>query len=78
MTEPARTEAVELNSFRVQVREVDGGWDVVIVDPAGEPAWTRRHPDQVEAETLASTVRQHVYWLSPAKFREYYKLSVPA
>jgi hypothetical protein len=75
VTEPAPAEAVEPNPYRVVVREDGGDWEVVILDPEGEPAWTRRYPDHAEAETLASTVRQHVYWLSPAKFREYYKLA---
>jgi hypothetical protein len=30
--------------------------------------------DGAEARTFASTVRQHVYWLSSAKFREYYRV----
>jgi hypothetical protein len=77
VTQAARGESPEPNAFRVQVRQADGDWEVVILDPDGAVAWTRRHPDQVQAETLASTVRQHVYWLSPAKFREYYKLPAP-
>jgi hypothetical protein len=32
----------------------------------------------VEARTFASTIQQHIYWLSPAKFREYYKIAEPA
>jgi hypothetical protein len=27
-----------------------------------------------EARTYASTVRQHIFWLSPEKFREYYRI----
>jgi hypothetical protein len=65
----------EGNGFHVQVREADGDWHVLILDPAGQPAWSRAYSDPVQAETLASTVRQHVYWLSREKFREYYKLS---
>jgi hypothetical protein len=34
--------------------------------------------DEAEARTFASTVQQHIYWLSPEKFREYYRLDEPA
>ena len=34
--------------------------------------------DEEEARTFASTVRQHLAWLSPAKFGEYYRLDEEA
>lgn len=65
---------------RYSVREVrnDGGWDVVILDPEGTVASTRSCGGEGEARTFASTVRQHIYWLSEEKFREYYRLGTPA
>ena len=65
---------------RYTVREVGGddGWEVRIVDPDGVVAWSRACATQSEARTFASTVRQHVYWLSEEKFREYYRLDSPA
>jgi len=51
---------------------------VVILDPSGREVSTRGCSDETEARTYASTVRQHVYCLSEAKFREYYRLPDPA
>jgi hypothetical protein len=51
---------------------------VVITDPSGREVSTRACSDETEARTYASTVRQHAYWLSEAKFREYYRLPAPA
>jgi hypothetical protein len=31
--------------------------------------------DEAEAQTFASTVRQHIVWLSEARFREIYRFS---
>jgi hypothetical protein len=46
----------------------------VIVDAAGADVFSRACRDETEAWTFASTVRQHAYWLSDEKFREYYRL----
>ena len=51
------------------------GWRVAIVDPGGTEASSRACRDEVEARTYASTVRQHLEWLSESKFREYYRLT---
>jgi hypothetical protein len=45
----------------------------VIQGPDGRELSTRVCRDETEAWTYASTVRQHVYWLSDEKFREYYQ-----
>jgi hypothetical protein len=58
----------------VDVRQADGHWSVVILDAADTELSTRACRDETEAWTYASTVRQHAYWLSDAKFREYYRL----
>jgi hypothetical protein len=46
----------------------------VIVDGEGNDVSSRACRDETEAWTYASTVRQHAYWLSNEKFREYYRL----
>jgi hypothetical protein len=74
----ARSQAVEPNEYRVQLHRADLGWEVRILDPADRVAWKRSCADEAEARTLASTVSQHVYWLSSAKFREYYKFGEQA
>ena len=56
------------------MRHEDAGWSVVIVDAAGTDVQARACRDETEAWTYASTVRQHAYWLSDEKFREYYRL----
>jgi len=47
----------------------------VIVDGDGRDVSARACRDETEAWTYASTVRQHVYWLSDEKFREYYRIA---
>lgn len=71
-TEEAVT-AAEANAYRVDVRQHED-WTVAILDPAGREVSRRACRDETEAWTLASTVRQHIYWLSETKFREYYQL----
>ena len=67
------------NRYGVRVEAQDGaGWRVVIVDPTGGDAGVRVCSDGAEARTYASTVRQHIYWLSEEKFRTYYRLEEPA
>jgi len=72
------TGPIEPNPYSVHVQSGDQGWEVHIVDPSAEVAWTRHCADEAEARTFASTVQQHIYWLSAAKFREYYKLAETA
>jgi len=66
-----------LSEYSVRVTRDAGGWQVRIVDARGAVAWTRYCAGEAEARTFASTVQQHVYWLSPAKFKQYYRLSDP-
>jgi hypothetical protein len=65
------------NGFGVELREIDDGWRVAIVDAAGTVVGERACRDRSEARTYASTVRQHIYWLSADRFREYYELGDP-
>ena len=62
------------NRYSVHVADGDQGWEVRIEDPDREPVWSRPCATESDARTLASTVQQHAYWLSEAKFREYYRL----
>jgi hypothetical protein len=65
------------NGYTVREAGGDLGWSVAIVDPSGLEVWTRACHGETDARTFASTVRQHIYWLSETKFREYYRLSQP-
>jgi hypothetical protein len=47
---------------------------VAVVDSTGRDVAARTFTHETEAWVYASTVRQHVYWLSEGKFREYYRL----
>jgi len=71
--------APEATENRYSVEAVnDGGWKVTIRDPEGTAVSERACGSEEEARTYASTVRQHIYWLSERKFRSYYKLAEPA
>ena len=62
------------NVFGVEIRGGEGTWRVAILSRDGEVVSERACRDGAEARTYASTVRQHIYWLSPEKFREYYRI----
>ena len=61
-------------AYEVAIVESEQGWLVQIRDGVGAVVSERACRDGAEARTYASTVRQHLYWLSPEKFREYYRL----
>ena len=71
------------NGFSVEVRDGEDGqgighgieWSVAILDPEGREVAVRACRDEAEARTFASTVRQHIAWLSEARFREIYRFS---
>lgn len=72
------------NHFSVEVRNGQGigqgigqgmEWSVSILDPEGREVAVRACRDETEAVTFASTVRQHIAWLSEARFREIYRLA---
>lgn len=65
------------NPYTVSVEETGSGWAVVVRDPEGGDAFTRACATEEEARSFASTARQHVEWLSPAKFRSYYRIPEP-
>jgi hypothetical protein len=64
----------DVNDYRVRIAVAPDGWRVAIEDPAGDVVLERACVDGSEARTFASTVRQHIYWLSQGKFREYYRV----
>ncbi len=77
MTAPGAAEhngEAHVNEFRVRVSEGPGGWTVEILRPEGAVAYRRSCSNEVEARTFASTVQQHIHWLSPEKFQDYYRL----
>jgi hypothetical protein len=61
------------NRYTVHVRD-GSGWTVAIVDPNGEDAALRACASEAEALTFASTVRQHIGWLSEERFRQIYRV----
>lgn len=58
--------------YRVEIDETDQGWRVAIVVSSGGVLSERACRDGAEARAYASTVRQHLSWLSPERFRSYY------
>jgi hypothetical protein len=62
------------NDYRVRIGDGLDGWRVAIEDPTGVVVMERACADRSEARTFASTVRQHIYWLSPSTFRSYYRI----
>jgi hypothetical protein len=64
-------------AYRVDVERAEQGWEVRILDVgAGDDRIMSVRPcaGETEARTYASTVIQHLGWLSPEKFNEYYRL----
>ncbi len=62
------------NGYEVQIRQAADAWHVEIVDDAGAVVSERTCDDGSQARTFASTVRQHIYWLSAERFRQYYRI----
>jgi hypothetical protein len=60
--------------YDVAVNREQDRWRVRISDPGGGTVAERTCSDAAEARTFASTVRQHLYWLSAPTFRAYYRL----
>jgi hypothetical protein len=67
-------DAQQDNGYAVEIRGGEGSWRVAILSPEGAVVSERACHDGAEARTYASTVRQHIYWLSAQKFREYYRI----
>ncbi len=60
--------------YEVATVETEQGWRVRVLDAGGAVVAERTCIDGAQARTCASTVRQHLYWLSAEKFREYYRI----
>ena len=59
--------------FTVSIVESADGWRVSILE--GDRVVSERAcRDHLDAQTYASTVRQHLYWLSADTFRAYYRI----
>ena len=67
------TQASEPNRYAVAV-DGSSGWVARILDPDGAVVSERACADEDEARLYASTVSQHIGWLSEAQFRRYYRL----
>jgi len=61
-------------SYAVRVEDA-GGWRVLILDGAGRAVFERPSGSEGEARAFASTVEQHLGWLSEEKFRRYYRIA---
>lgn len=66
--------AVPEQIYDVRISTENARWEVAIVDASGMPVSVKACRDGAEARTYASTVRQHLYWLSPDTFRSYYRI----
>jgi hypothetical protein len=71
---PLRTEDAAAAVYSVEVDRGEHGWEVRILDAAGATVSARPCAGETEARTFASTVIQHLGWLSASKFRDYYRL----
>jgi hypothetical protein len=56
------------------VEHLEEGWRVRIVDASGTSVSARTCRDESDARLYASTVRQHIEWLSEAQFERYYAI----
>ena len=65
------------NRYGVRIDEGPSGWRALIVDPEGGTVSERACSDESEARLYASTVEQHIGWLSEEQFRRYYRLPKP-
>lgn len=70
--------AAGADAYRVEVDDRGGRWTARILDENGAAVFERACADEAEARLFASTVRQHLDWLSPERFRRYYRLPGPA
>ena len=77
MTAELQEREGEANPYRVEVERAELGWEVRIVSLDGSVASSRACAGEAEARTYASTVNQHIHWLTAEKFREYYRLAGP-
>lgn len=63
-----------MEGWEVRVEGAGDAWQALLVDDAGSVLLERRFETEARARLFASTVEQHLGWLSEARFREYYRL----
>lgn len=63
-----------MDGWEVLVERQDGVWRAVLLDRSGAEVLERACESEEEARLFASTVEQHLAWLSEPRFREYYRL----
>ena len=71
---PALDPVSDAPAYAVEVERGQHGWEVRILDVQGVAVSIRPCASETEARTYASTVIQHLGWLSEEKFRAYYRL----
>ena len=71
------TRTVAANRYGVRIVRDPGGWVATIVEADGTVALLRACAGEEEARMFASTVEQHIRWLSEGRFRQYYRLTDP-
>lgn len=64
----------EPNSYGVAMAGSSESWRVAILDQAGQPVSERVFSAEDQAMAYASSVRQHIGWLSEERFRDYYRI----
>ncbi|MEO8477853.1 MAG: hypothetical protein ABI572_12515 [Actinomycetota bacterium] len=69
----ARAATAADQAYEVEILDDPDGSSVVVLDRRGATVVRRPCRDGAEARSLASTVRQHLYWLSESAFRAYYR-----
>jgi len=61
-------------AYELELLDTPDGWAVTVIDRHGGSVFRRACRDGAEARAFASTVRQHLYWLSEETFRTYYRV----
>lgn len=61
--------------WEVRVEAAGDAWRAMLVDDAGMVLLERAFETEERARLFASTVEQHMGWLSEDRFRQYYRLS---
>ncbi len=71
------SEAGAAVDYHIRLEHDHRGWRALILEAGGSIALSRACATEYEARTFASTVEQHLAWLSSPRFREYYRLREP-
>lgn len=63
-----------MEGWEVRVEAAGDVWRALLVNDAGMVLLERPFETEERARLFASTVEQHMGWLSEARFRQYYRL----